>query len=137
MKTGAVGRFYVTPHALRRYTERCRPHLSPARALDELVSVADRAERVRVFADGHELWRGPKRAAVPRLLFLVAPRSEGVLPAICTIPRRRKEAPRADNHRARARASQRAARRAQFLADFPPQEIEPMNNKAAPRRRFG
>ena len=69
VKTGAVGRFYVTPHALRRYTERCRPHLSQARALDELVSMVDRAERVRVFADGHELWRGPKGGPVPRRRF--------------------------------------------------------------------
>lgn len=122
MKVGAFGCFYITPHALGRYIKRHRRDLAPAAALHELRDITTRAERVRTFEDGHELWRGPKRAPVPRLLFLVGPRSEGALPAVVTIPNRPRLTPKPDNHRARYRAARRAVHAARPLTESPQQE---------------
>lgn len=120
MKTGAIGRFYVSPHALDRYVERVRPRLPRAAALRELVAISSAAEKLRTFEDGDELWRGPNTGPAPRLLFLVAPQSEGRLPVIRTVPERKKQDSKRDNHRARKSEARRIAYRARHLADSPP-----------------
>lgn len=119
MKTGAIGRFYVSDHAITRYIDRVRPGLSRSVALAELIRIGSAAEKLRTFEDGTELWRGPKKGPAPRLLFLVGPKSEGTLPVMRTVPRRKKQLPSPNNHRARRRAERDVAFRARFLADSP------------------
>ena len=111
MRTGATGKFYVTDHAIARYVERFRPGLHRRAALAELIAISSAAERVRACSDGTEVWRGPKDAPVSRMIFLVAPRSEGLLPAISTVPARKMLAPSPNNHAARRKAK----RKAEFL----------------------
>jgi hypothetical protein len=119
MKTGAVGCFYVSAHAIGRYIERVRPNASRQVALAELILISSTAEKIRTFEDGTELWRGSNKCLVPRLLFLVGPTSEGTLPVIRTVPVRRKQGPSPNNHRTRRRAERRLAFQARFLADSP------------------
>lgn len=114
-KTGAEGRFYVTGHAIKRYRQRVR-NVPRDQALRELVEMSSAATCLKTFEDGSSLWRGPNRAVAPRLLFLVGPTSEGDLPAIRTIPERRKHARSPTNHRARAQAKRRDARVASFAS---------------------
>jgi hypothetical protein len=122
VKTGAVGHFFVSPHALSRYRSRYRPRLAREAALTELIRLSSEANHVRSFEDGRQLWRGPKRAPVPRLLFVVAPAPEGALPVIETVPGRPKLSPSPDNRLARYRRARRDAWAARLLADSPPAE---------------
>ena len=109
MKTGARGKFFVTEHAIARYIERFRPGLDRRDALSELIAISSAAEKLRTCPDGTEVWRGLKAAPVSRLLFLVAQRSEGLLPAISTVPARKTTPPSPDNHTARRKAQRKAA----------------------------
>ena len=79
---GAVGPFFVTPHAVWRYIERVRPGISYRQALHDLIAQGRGAHRVKQLDSGHELWRGPKPR---RLRLLVAPASGGGLPQLVTI----------------------------------------------------
>ena len=56
----ARGRWFITPHAVRRYVERCRPGLSYERALGELVEASEAAKLVREIEPGILLYVGPK-----------------------------------------------------------------------------
>lgn len=109
MKTGASGKFFVTPHAIDQYLLRVRPGVSRQEALADLIRTSLGATKVRDFPDGRELWRGPNKGVVRRLLFIVAPSREGVLPVIETVPPRRQSPPQPNNHRARKRAKRAAA----------------------------
>lgn len=113
-KTGAAGKFFVSPHAVTQYIARARPTIPRGEALLELIRLSSAAVRLRCYLDGRELWRGPNKDVVPRLLFIVGPTSEGVLPVIETIPVRRLAAPSPNNHKARARAKRATAYRASF-----------------------
>ena len=107
-RTGARGRFFITPHAIQRYRERIHPGIDDARALEELVDLTSRGRLVRITAaegpvalaeDGTplpesarvELWRGPRvgthgaRLAQSRFRFVVAHGSGGELPQVITV----------------------------------------------------
>lgn len=116
MKTGASGKFFVTPHAIDQYLLRVRPGLSRQHALVDLIRMSAGATKVKDLPDGRELWRSPNKGVVRRLLFIVAPSQEGVLPVIETVPPRRQSPPQPNNHRARKRAKRLAAYHAEEVA---------------------
>lgn len=78
---GATGRFFVTPHALRRYIERIRPGMCEREAREELLRYAARAKVVRRTRNKGVLMRAPRPL---RFRFVVGP-GTGVLPAILTV----------------------------------------------------
>lgn len=82
----ATGRFFVTPHAIERYTERIEPGLSYEESLGRMIRDLDGAKKVRDLAprDGVrcELWRGPR----PRRTRYVIGYAEGGLPQVVTVP---------------------------------------------------
>lgn len=62
---GAAGRWFVTPHAVRRYIERIDPSMSYERALGAIIQDGIKAHRIRSLPATEtlatcELWRGPK-----------------------------------------------------------------------------
>lgn len=67
---GAVGPWFVTPHAVQRYIERVEPGLSYEVALGRIISDSAGAHRVKQLDQGAELWRGPKPR---RLRYIVSP----------------------------------------------------------------
>jgi hypothetical protein len=69
VRRGAAGRWFITPHAVRRYIERVRPGIAYERALSDLVRLSVKAHHVKAIEGGAELWRGPKPR---RLRFIVA-----------------------------------------------------------------
>lgn len=76
------GRWFITPHAVRRYQDRVQS-VPYEVALAELVRLSLRAHMVRqLHADGTELWRGPKPL---RLRFIVGVSSGGALPQLLTV----------------------------------------------------
>lgn len=68
---GVSGKWFITPHAVRRYRERCRIWLSYEDARDILIGLSMRARRIKERGPGVELWRGPKPE---RLRFIVTTR---------------------------------------------------------------
>lgn len=80
-RKGAHGRFFATPHAVRRFRDRIRPHLSYDQARRQLLRIAATAHPVKERRDGNWLWR----AAKPTRLRLVIGAGEGPLPAIVTV----------------------------------------------------
>jgi hypothetical protein len=56
----AQGRWFITPHAVRRYVERCRPELSYECALAELVAASETAKWRREVEPGIDEYVGPK-----------------------------------------------------------------------------
>lgn len=81
--SGVRGRFFVTPHAVRRYIERCKPWLSYRRALGELISHSESAHYVRQLDSGVQYWRG---AAPARLrLFVMSPLDLSNLPSLVSV----------------------------------------------------
>ena len=68
------GRWFITPHAAKRYIERVRHGVSYEVALGELIRMSEAAHLVRNQASGLELWRGPKPQ---RLRFLVSNEGAG------------------------------------------------------------
>lgn len=78
----AKGRWFVTPHAVRRYLERVRPGLTYEQALAEIIRESWRARPVKPWGRAH-LWRGPKPR---RLRYIVAPAPRGRrLPVLITV----------------------------------------------------
>lgn len=91
-----VGKFFVTPHAVRRYIERIQPDLGYEAALGEVIKLVEEARYIRPYANPGlppgQLWRGPPvgpRSANDRrsrLRFVVVPNERpGYLPAIVTV----------------------------------------------------
>ena len=80
---GAVGRFFITPHAVRRYQERV-PGASSRydTALGELIRLCDGAHFVKQVGD-FELWRTGK----PERLRLRVLRGNSGLPQVVTVVR--------------------------------------------------
>ncbi len=82
--SGAVGRWFVTPHAVQQYRERMLGgRMSYEVALGELVSLSTRAHFVRHLESGAELWRGPKPARVRMIVM----RGFAGLPQLVTVLR--------------------------------------------------
>jgi hypothetical protein len=83
---GARGRWFITPHAVRRYIERCPGAgcLSYERALERLIDESERAHFVKDRRNPEEqLWRCGKPW---RLRFVVADRGHGK-PVLVTVLR--------------------------------------------------
>ena len=80
---GAVGEFFVTPHAIERYRERVpgKARLSYEQALGELVKLLRTAHFVSLSGDGTELWRVGRPT---RLRFRVGRAAPG-LPQVLTV----------------------------------------------------
>lgn len=81
-----AGRWFVTPHAVRRYQERHRPDASRVQALAELALWSEVAEMSGHTRDGREEWRAP--AWFPRSIRFVvspSPREEGDHPQLVTV----------------------------------------------------
>lgn len=81
----AAGRFFVTPHAVRRYVSRVRPGLTYEQALGALLQAAESAHYVRDSDGGAAIWRASR--AHGRVRFVVMPGVPGRLPVIVTILR--------------------------------------------------
>ena len=64
------GRWFITPHAVRRFIERVNPSWTYERALERLIDLSERTHRVKVMDDGVEEWRCGKPL---RLRFRVSP----------------------------------------------------------------
>lgn len=99
-RSGARGRFFVTPYAVRRYRERIRPRLAEAAARDELIDLTTRGTVVGPYVGTGlraaypdlrlELWRAPRvgtkrqHLAQSRCRFVVG-YGEGALPQVITV----------------------------------------------------
>ena len=83
---GAVGRWFVTPHAVRRYRERVpgARKLSYEQALGRIIKDSWRAHFVRIERNGMELWRVGKPW---RTRYRVAPAEGAGLPVLMTVLR--------------------------------------------------
>lgn len=83
--SGAVGRWFITPHAVMQYRVRVsgKEETSFERARAELMALSARAHFVRRLDSGAELWRAPKPL---RLRFVVA-RAFAGLPQLVTVLR--------------------------------------------------
>jgi len=72
----ATGRFFITPHAVRRFIKRVRPGASYNEALGELIRLSDGAHLVKRvvgdYGDDVEIWRTGKPL---RMRLVVAPTS--------------------------------------------------------------
>jgi len=79
----ASGRWFITPHAVRRYRERFAPGSTYEEALAELIRASMVARRVKVLPTGLVLYRGPK----PRRLrfFLQEDVAPPALPVLVTV----------------------------------------------------
>lgn len=96
-KRGARGRFFITPHAIKRYIQRYRPYISEERALEELILITSAGRYVEPArgCGGGELWKGPRigrkarQDVRSRLRFVVRDAAnEGELPQVITVLRR-------------------------------------------------
>lgn len=87
-RTGAVGRWFVTPHAVRRYIERVDHRVAYRVALGALIHEGTQARFVKVVeytsATGQpvELWRGKKPR---RLRFYVTQNPGELRPTLITV----------------------------------------------------
>lgn len=79
-----AGRLFVTPHAVRRYRERCRPGIGYEQALGELIRMAKGAHRIRAIEAGCELWRS--NAATGRRRLIVGYEHEGAPQLVTVLP---------------------------------------------------
>lgn len=80
------GRWWISPHAVRRYIERCpgARRLSYGEALERLIAASETAHFVKTRRNsGEELWRGPK----PYRLRFVVCRANAGLPQLVTVLR--------------------------------------------------
>jgi len=82
----AVGRFFITPHAVQRYRERVpgAERLTYEQALAELIRESETAHFIKPLGNGLDLWRGRKPH---RLRFRVSPAVDGRLPQLVTVLR--------------------------------------------------
>lgn len=77
------GRWFITPHAVRRYIERVHPELTYDEALLVLTKLSELARRVKEIEPGIALWRGPRPE---RLRCIVAENADGGrLPQLLTL----------------------------------------------------
>jgi hypothetical protein len=85
----AAGRWFITPHAVRRYLQRFAPRSTYPEALAELIRASVSARRVKVLPTGLVLYRGPK----PRRLrfFLQEDVAPLTLPILVTVLGRSEE----------------------------------------------
>ncbi len=87
----ASGRWFITPHAVRRYIKRFAPRCTYEEALSELIRASGEARRVKTLPTGLALYRGPKPR---RLRFFL---QEGVeppaLPILVTVLGRSEDVP--------------------------------------------
>lgn len=89
---GAVGRWFVTPHAVNQYIAKYARGMSYEQALGQIINDSERARKIQDLPTGAELWRGPdwrsKRKDVrhppSRVLYCVMPDSPG-LPVLVTV----------------------------------------------------
>lgn len=80
----AIGRWFVTPHAVARMRE-IEPRLAYDAALAELVRLSELAHPTRRHASGALIYRGPRQR---RLRFIVTdPTEPGRLPTLITVLR--------------------------------------------------
>lgn len=77
----AAGRWFITPHAIRRYIEKMAPQASFDEALARLIQLSDSAHRVRATRDGCAIYRAPRPS---RIRLIVAERGPG-LPQLVTV----------------------------------------------------
>lgn len=78
----AAGRFFLTPHAVRRYMERlAAPGLTYEQALGALLREIEGAHRVRDGRAGCAIWRTGR----PGRLRLIVDETQHPLPAVVTI----------------------------------------------------
>lgn len=77
----ARGKWFITPHAVRRYVERCRPGLFYELALGELVAASETAKLRREVEPGVLEYVGPKPH---RWRYRVATGGQG-LPQLLTV----------------------------------------------------
>jgi hypothetical protein len=75
------GRWFITPHAVRRYIMRVRPGLTYEQGLGELIQLSERAHYVKNLDNKAQLWRAGKPI---RLRFVVIPSTRG-LSALVTV----------------------------------------------------
>lgn len=95
----AQGPWFISPHAVNRYIERCRGGLTRERALKELIAHAETARYLRSVTVGDygqcELWRTKDR----RNWRLIVSREQPGLPQLVTVyGRGHKDAPRGGRH---------------------------------------
>ncbi len=99
--TGATGKFFITPYAIKRYIERVRPGLTYNQALSELIFLTNagsfkspyRGQKLpQQYPNAKlELWRGPRVGSRPkqdrrsRLRFVVSHSDHGELPQVITV----------------------------------------------------
>ncbi len=81
----AVGEFFITGHAVRRFKERVpgKARLSYEEALAELIQTMKRSHFVKTQDNGLDLWRGPR----PHRLRLKVARAPQGLPQLVTVLR--------------------------------------------------
>lgn len=80
-----AGRWFITPHAVRRFIERYCPTLTYEQALGHLVEAALVAHRDGLYKGGPaEIWR-----VGPLSMVVGPPRGEWVAPQLITVLRRR------------------------------------------------
>lgn len=77
----AVGKWFITPHAVERYRERIDPRASYEVALARLIDESMSAKRVKEISPGVALYRGRKPR---RLRYCVAEKGE-MLPQLLTV----------------------------------------------------
>lgn len=79
---GAVGRFFCSPHAVRRFAQYLGNRtLTYDQILGRLIRLADRAHFVKRLPTGGELWRTGK----PERLRLIVGPGSGPLPVVITV----------------------------------------------------
>jgi len=78
-----AGRWFITPHAVRRYIARLAPEATYEEALAALVRASHEARRVKALPTGLVLYRGPR----PRRLrfFLQEDVEPPALPILVTV----------------------------------------------------
>ena len=76
-----AGKWFITPHAVKRYQRRCNGHSKYENALGELIRLSEQAHYVKDKHPGIELWRTGKPH---RLRMIVSTRREG-LPQLITV----------------------------------------------------
>ena len=79
---GITGRFFITPHAVRRYAEHVgNQNLTYHQILGRLIRLVDEAHFVRHLPTGADLWRTRK----PERLRLIGVSGDGPLPVVATV----------------------------------------------------
>lgn len=82
------GRWFITPHAVKRYQSRICPGMTYEQAREDLIAESERAHFVRRgpglpgVSDLAELWRGGKPK---RMRFVVMPADGSELPQLVTV----------------------------------------------------